>query len=118
MITKKEARNIANWIFHESCMQTNNGTWITYASEIKDRYQYEERPIDPNKEDCETIAETIVKLYGIAILDYEVYEEADDIAIDINIGSWYYENDEDDEEEDGDECWDEAIQKELGKEQE
>lgn len=94
MITKKQARNIANWIFHESCMQTNYGTWITYASEIENRYG-----IKPTLEDCELIADTIKDLYELAILDYEVYEENDDIAIDINIGTWFYENDEDDDEE-------------------
>ena len=98
MITKKQARNIANWIFHTTCMETTTGAWITYASEIKARYQYDENPVtDLTVEDCETIAETIVELYDIAILDWLVYEEDDDIAIDINVGTNYYENDEDDD---------------------
>ena len=94
MLEKKEARNIANWIFNETQRNTISGNWITYASEIEDRYG-----IATTVEECEQIAETICKLYGIAILDYEVYKEADDILIDLNIGTWYYENDEDDDEE-------------------
>lgn len=117
MLTKKQARNAANWIFHETCLLTTSGVGITYASEIESRYQYDENPVtDLTVEDCETIAETIVDLYGIAILDWDVYEEDDDIAIDINVGTNYYENDEDDDES-GDECWDVVIARELAKEE-
>ena len=117
MITKKEARNIANWIFNETQRCTDGGSWITYFVEIEERYS-----IKMDKESAELIITTICKLYGDAILDamigydFETNEKPD--SIEIIIGTWYYENDEDDDREDGDECWDEAIQKELGKEQE
>ena len=50
-------------------------------------------------DDCLTIRDTIFDLYDIAILDIEVYEEDDDIAIDVNVGTNYYENDEPDEDD-------------------
>ena len=94
MITKKQARNIANWMFHESCICTDGGSWITYFEEIEERYQ-----IKMDAKTAELIENTVRMLYPEAIL--EVFVEEDNIEL--LIGTWYYENDEDDDEEEREE---------------
>ena len=94
MITKKQARNIANWIFHESCMNTEGGSWITYFEEIEERYR-----LKMDTKTAELIEETVRNLYPEALL--EVFIEED--SIELMIGTWYYENDEEDDEEESEE---------------
>ena len=97
-MTNKQARNIANWIFNEAQRNTESGNWITYFDEIKEQYN-----VEMNKENAELIIRWLCKLYGEAILDANIgydlvnFEKPD--CIDITIGTWYYENDEDDDEE-------------------
>ena len=86
MITKKEARNIANWIFNETQRCTDGGSWITYFSEIEERYG-----IEMDRESAEQILDAMIGY------DFEAGEKPD--SIEIIIGTWYFENDEDDDEE-------------------
>lgn len=90
MMTKKQARNIANWMFHESCINTDGGSWITYFEEIEERYG-----IKMDEKSAKQIEETVRMLYPDAILDVFIDEE----SIELMIGTWYYENDEEDDED-------------------
>lgn len=89
-MTNKQARNIANWIFHEAQRNTESGNWITYFDEIVEKYN-NMHVITTAK--AQMIVNWLYRLYKDAILDAVV----EDDYIDITIGTWYYENDEDDD---------------------
>ena len=90
MISKKQARNIANWMFRETSANTDGGSWITYFDEIESGFN-----IKMDEQTAKLIEETARMLYPEAILDTFVEEDSIELIID----TWYYENDEDDDEE-------------------
>lgn len=77
-------------MFHESCINTDGGSWITYFEEIEERYG-----IKMDEKSAKQIEETVRMLYPDAILDVFIDEE----SIELMIGTWYYENDEEDDED-------------------
>ena len=114
-MTNKTARNIANWMFREGTENTTQGNWCFYHDEVERIWD-----VKLDAESIDLITTWLCRLYGNAILDVWGKEETGEDVFDINFGTWYYENDEDEGDEDddeaGDECWDVVIARELAKE--
>lgn len=94
MISKKQARNIANWMFREGTNNTTEGNWCFYYNEVEEYWG-----IKLDNESIDLITETLYSLYPLQILDVWGKEETGEDVFDINFGTNYYENDEEDEEE-------------------
>ena len=97
-ITKKDrktAREIANWMFREGTEQTSSGNWCFDEDEINEMFGVQ------LTEDCvDLIVSTLCDMFGKEILDVETYLEDDAWVIDVNFGTDYCRNlDEDDDEE-------------------
>lgn len=89
MITKKQALQIANYIFREGTENTTQGNWVFEWEELEELFE-----IKMDTETADFISETLCSLYPLAILDVWGEEETGEKVIDVNFGMNYYDCDE------------------------